>query len=73
MEAVSSRNNLPLTTSDFDMGHRIYALASKKFSYAKAIWQPPLLSHTTGNRVAPYSYVMNGAAFLSVTAELSMT
>ncbi|MBP9098590.1 MAG: TonB-dependent receptor [Ferruginibacter sp.] len=64
MEAVSSRNNLPLTTSDFDMGHRIYALASKKFSYAKGHMATTITFAYNGQSGSPYSYVMNGAAFI---------
>ncbi len=64
MEAVSSRNNLPLTTSDFDMGHRIYALASKKFSYAKGHMATTITFAYNGQSGSPYSYTMNGAAFI---------
>lgn len=64
MEAVSSRNALPLTTSDFDMGHRIYALASKKFTYAKGHMATTITFAYNGQSGSPYSYVMNGAAFI---------
>lgn len=64
MEAVSSRNALPLTTSDFDMGHRIYALASKKFTFAKGHMATTITFAYNGQSGSPYSYVMNGAAFI---------
>lgn len=64
MEAVSSRNNLPLSTSDFDMGHRIYALVSKKFTYAKGHMATTITFSYNGQSGSPYSYVMNGAAFI---------
>ena len=64
MEAVSSRNSLPLATSDFDMGHRIFALASKKFTYFKGHMATTVSFVYNGQSGSPYSYVMNGAAFI---------
>ena len=64
MEAVSSRNALPLSTSDFDMGHRIFALASKKFTYAKGNFATTITFVYNGQSGSPFSYVMNGAAFI---------
>lgn len=64
MEAVSSRNALPLSTSDFDMGHRIFALVSKKFTYLKGKMATTIAFTYNGQSGSPYSYVMNGAAFI---------
>jgi len=64
MEAVSTRNNLPLSTSDFDMGHRIFAFASKKFTYARNHMATTVSLVYNGQSGSPYSYVMNGAAFI---------
>ncbi|MEO6253001.1 MAG: TonB-dependent receptor [Ferruginibacter sp.] len=64
MEAVTSRNQLPLSTSDFDMGHRIFALASKKFTYLKGKMATTVSFVYNGQSGSPYSYVMNGAAFI---------
>lgn len=33
METVNGRNFITRSTSDFDLGHRIYGYVSKKFSY----------------------------------------
>lgn len=64
MEAVSSRNTLPLSTSDFDMGHRIFALMSKKFTYLKGKMATTVSFVYNGQSGSPYSYVMSGAAFI---------
>ncbi len=34
MEAVQGRNMIELSTSDFDIGHRIFAFGAKKFNYS---------------------------------------
>ena len=64
MEAVSSRNALPLSTSDFDMGHRVFALVSKKFSYAKGHLATTVTFVYNGQSGSPYSYTMSGAGFI---------
>jgi hypothetical protein len=64
MEAVSSRNNLPLSTSDFDLGHRIFALISKKFTYWRGHAATTVSFTYNGQSGQPFSYVMNGAAFI---------
>lgn len=64
MEAVSTRNSLPLSTSDFDIGHRIFALISKKFNYANGHMATTVAFTYNGQSGQPYSYTMNGAAFI---------
>ncbi|MEP7164072.1 MAG: TonB-dependent receptor [Ferruginibacter sp.] len=64
MEAVSTRNDLPLTTSDFDLGHRIFALVSKKFTYMKGHMATTISFAYNGQSGSPYSYTMTGAAFI---------
>ncbi len=64
MEAVSSRNNLPLSRSDFDMGHRIFALASKKFTYAYEHASTTIALVYNGQSGSPYSYTMNNRGFI---------
>ncbi len=64
MEAVSTRNDIGLSTSDFDMGHRIFALASKKFTYAKGHMATTVTFVYNGQSGSPYSYTMTGAAFI---------
>ncbi len=64
MEAVSTRNNLPLSTSDFDMGHRIFALTSKKFTYLKGKMATTISFTYNGQSGQPYSYTMNGASVI---------
>lgn len=64
MEAVSTRNNLPLSTSDFDMGHRIYALVSKKFTYVNNHMATTISLAYNGQSGSPFSYTLSGAAFI---------
>lgn len=64
MEAVSSRNSLPLSNSDFDMGHRIFGLVSKKFTYAQNKLSTTIAFAYNGQSGSTYSYTMNGAAFI---------
>lgn len=64
MEAVSSRNGLPLSVSDFDLGHRIFALASKKFTYGKGHASTTIALVYNGQSGSPYSYVMANRAFI---------
>ena len=60
METISGRNNLMRTTSDFDLGHRIYALASKKFTYANKHAATTITFSYNGQSGNPYSYVYSG-------------
>lgn len=56
-EAVNGRNNIGLTISDFDLGHRIFATVSKRFQYAKKALATTITLAYTGQSGAPYSYV----------------
>ncbi len=60
METVSGRNTLGLSTSDFDLGHRLFALISKKFTYAKGHAATTLTFTYNGQSGNPYSYVYSG-------------
>ncbi|WP_462252881.1 TonB-dependent receptor [Ferruginibacter sp.] len=64
MEAVSSRNYIGLSTSDFDMGHRVFALLSKKFTYLKARMATTVSFVYNGQSGSPYSYTMSGNGFI---------
>lgn len=64
MEAVSSRNALPVATSDFDLGHRIFGLVSKKFTYLNGHMATTVSFVYNGQSGSPYSYVMTGAAVI---------
>lgn len=62
IEKVSSRNNIVRSASDFDIGHRIQAYTSKKFSYAKGLLSTTVSLVYTGQSGSPISYVQSGAA-----------
>ncbi|MBS1733076.1 MAG: TonB-dependent receptor [Bacteroidetes bacterium] len=64
MEAVSSRNALPLTRSDFDMGHRIFGLVSKKFTYLKGHMATTITFVYNGQSGSPFSYTTSGAGII---------
>ena len=64
MEAVSSRNALPLSTSDFDLGHRVFALVSKKFTYARGHAATTVSFVYNGQSGSPYSYTMTGVSVI---------
>lgn len=64
MEAVSSRNYIGLSTSDFDMGHRIFALISKKFTYLRGKMATTVSFVYNGQSGSPYSYTMSGNGFI---------
>ena len=61
METVNGRNNIGLSTSDFDQGHRIFAYAGKKFTYAKKMLATTISLVYTGQSGSPLSYVYSGA------------
>ncbi|MEP6596908.1 MAG: carboxypeptidase regulatory-like domain-containing protein, partial [Ginsengibacter sp.] len=61
METVNGRNFLPLSISDFDLAHRIYAYASKKFTYAKDYLATTISLVYNGQSGSPYSYVYSGS------------
>ena len=58
---VRGRNYNVLSTSVFDLGHRIYALASKKFTYANKHASTTITLSYNGQSGNPYSYVYSGA------------
>lgn len=64
MEAVNSRNILPLSTSDFDLGHRIFAFVSKKFTYAKGHAATTIALVYNGQSGNPYSYTLGGISII---------
>lgn len=61
METVNGRNNITLSTSDFDQGHRIFAYVSKKFNYAKNKLATTVSLVYTGQSGSPLSFVYSGA------------
>ena len=61
METVNGRNFIGLSTSDFDLAHRITAAVSKKFTYAKKALATTISLFYTGQSGAPFSYVYNGS------------
>jgi hypothetical protein len=64
MEAVSSRNYIGLSASDFDMGHRIFALVSKKFTYAAGKLATTVAFVYNGQTGSRYSFTMSGNGFI---------
>lgn len=64
MEAVSSRNALPLSNSDFDLGHRVFALISKRFVYAKENMATTVAFTYNGQSGNRYSYTMSNRSFI---------
>jgi len=69
MEAVSGRNYLGLSESDNSGAHRIFAYASKKFSYLNKKLSTTIALTYTGQSGVPFSYVYNG----QVTRDLAGT
>lgn len=59
METVNGRNYLPLSRSDFDLGHSIIAYAAKKFTYANKHLSTTISLVYTGHSGQPFSYVMS--------------
>ncbi len=59
METVNGRNNIKLSTSDFDPGNRISAYISKKFSYLNNKMATTVSLVYNGQSGNPYSYVLN--------------
>lgn len=57
METVNGRNFLPLSTSDFDLGSRIFAYGSKKFTYANKKLATTVTLVYNGQSGSPYSFV----------------
>lgn len=59
METVNGRNFVVRSTSDFDLGHRFSAYASKKFSYLKNKMATTISLVYNGQQGAPFSYIYN--------------
>lgn len=59
METVNGRNNITLSTSDFDPGHRINAYVAKKFSYLDKKMATTISFVYNGQSGNPFSYVLN--------------
>lgn len=59
METVNGRNNLGLSTSDFDIKSRINAYVSKKFEYANKHLASSISLVYNGASGNPYSYIVN--------------
>jgi hypothetical protein len=57
METVNGRNNMTLTISDFDLGHRITAYLSKEFEYLNRSMATRITLFYNGQSGNPYSYV----------------
>ncbi|MEO7176438.1 MAG: carboxypeptidase regulatory-like domain-containing protein [Saprospiraceae bacterium] len=59
MESVNGMNDLELTTSDFDLGHRIMAAVSYQFKYLKNFGTTISVFYN-GLSGTPFSYVIRG-------------
>ncbi|HUR10148.1 MAG TPA: TonB-dependent receptor, partial [Flavitalea sp.] len=57
METVNGRNNIVLSTSDFDLGHRITAYISKEFEYFNKLGATRITLFYNGQSGNPFSYV----------------
>lgn len=64
MESVSGRNYLGISTSDFDLGHRIYGIISKKFTYYKNKLATTVSFAYNGQSGNPFSYTYSNRAFV---------
>jgi len=61
MESINGRNFLPLTPSDFDLGSRITAFVSKKFTYMRDHMATTINLFYNGQSGAPFTFVQSGA------------
>ncbi len=59
METVNGRNYMELSSSDFDLGHRINAYIAKKFTYANKRLATTVSLVYNAQTGAPFSYVMS--------------
>ncbi|HYC29922.1 MAG TPA: hypothetical protein VEB42_13915, partial [Chitinophagaceae bacterium] len=57
MEVVDGRNYIKLSTSDFDLGHRMNAYVSKEFEYANKSLSTTVTLTYNGQSGQPFSYV----------------
>lgn len=61
METVNGRNNITLSQSDFDLGHRINAYVSKKFSYSKNMFATTVSLVYNAQSGQAFSYVYSAS------------
>lgn len=61
METVQGRNFVVRSTSDFDLGHRISAYVSKKFSYLQGKMATTVSLVYNGQQGAPFSYIYSNS------------
>lgn len=59
METVNGRNNMGLSTSDFDQAHRINSYVAKKFIYLNKKVSTTISLAYNGQSGSPFSYVLN--------------
>ncbi|MFM2146580.1 MAG: hypothetical protein RL732_1416 [Bacteroidota bacterium] len=70
IETVNGRNFMELSTSDFDLGHRINAFISKQFTYANKKISTTLSLVYNGQSGSPFSYVYRNSMVVDqATAE----
>jgi hypothetical protein len=61
METVNGRNNITRSISDFSVGHRVFAFASKKFTYLQGKLATTVSLVYNGQSGNAFSYVYSGA------------
>jgi outer membrane receptor for ferrienterochelin and colicin len=61
METVNGKNYVDRTVSDFDLRHRFFAYASKRFSYSKNRLATTVTLVYNGQSGQPFSYVYNAS------------
>lgn len=61
METINGRNFVQRSTSDFNLGHRIYGYVSKKFSYAKEKAATTISLVLNSQQGQPFSYVYSAS------------
>ncbi|MEP6677380.1 MAG: TonB-dependent receptor [Ferruginibacter sp.] len=65
METVNGRNNNVLSTSDFDLGHRVTGYIAKKFTYANKKLSTTITFTYQGQSGQPFSYVYKGTSIVT--------
>jgi len=63
-ETVTGRNFVTLSNSDYDLGHRIFAFVSKRFSYAQKRFATTVSLVYNGQSGNPYSYTYGNRQFV---------
>ncbi len=61
METINGRNFVQRSTSDFDLGHRVYGYLSKKFSYLKERMATTITLVMNAQSGQPFSYVYSAS------------